>query len=86
MGNQHRIHLLGAVAGGLEVIHDVAQAGAEELGGTGIELPGSGAQRTIPLAPEPPEPGLGGLFSPPPDTNPLNKVGPTGEYDPQHFR
>lgn len=40
-----------------------------------VYIDGSGIQRTIPLAPEPPEPGIGGLFSPPSDPNPLNKVG-----------
>lgn len=39
-----------------------------------VYIDGSGIQRTIPLAPEPPE--SGGFFSPPPDPNPLRRIGP----------
>ena len=36
VGQQHHVHLLGAVAGGLEVVTDETQGGAEGLGGAGV--------------------------------------------------
>lgn len=40
-----------------------------------VYIDGSGTQRTIPLAPEPPDPGVGGYFTAPPDPDPLDGVG-----------
>ena len=37
VGNEHGVDLLRGVAGGLQVVDDVAEAWPEQLGGTGID-------------------------------------------------